>query len=102
MAILGSLLKLLTYSFQPSDGHPGFSIKSIDLFVSAIRWPSWVLLKQLTYSFQPSDGHPGAHIDFAKRRLQLGESLYYKLLESIVSDESRRTSKDQKVDLSVS
>ncbi|XP_041375450.1 retinoblastoma-like protein 1 isoform X2 [Gigantopelta aegis] len=49
---------------------------------------------------QPSDGHPGAHIDFAKRRLQLGESLYYKLLESIVLDESRRTSKDQKVDLS--
>ena len=84
MAILVLLLKQLTYSFQPSDGHPG------------------ALLKQLTYSFQPSDGHPGAHIDFAKRRLQLGESLYYKLLESIVSDESRRTSKDQKVDLSVS
>lgn len=42
-------------------------------------------------TFQPSsDGHPGAHIDFAKKRLQLAESLFYKVLENILLSERRR------------
>nr|KAG5707513.1 hypothetical protein BaRGS_012017 [Batillaria attramentaria] len=51
---------------------------------------------------EPSDTHPGAHIDFARKRLQLGESLYFKSLESIVMGEKRRlqsSGKEQKVDL---
>ena len=41
-------------------------------------------------TFQPSDDHPGSHIDFAKKRLQLGESLYYKALENVMVNERRR------------
>ena len=43
-------------------------------------------------------------MDLAKRRLQLGESLYYKALENTMLDEQRRvTSKDGKpADFSVS
>lgn len=45
------------------------------------------------FFFQPSsDGHPGAHIDFAKKRLQLAESLFYKVLENILLSERRRLS----------
>ncbi|KAL4235049.1 Retinoblastoma-like protein 1 [Mactra antiquata] len=40
---------------------------------------------------QPSENHPGSQLDFAKRRLQLGESLYYKTLESILTSEKRRS-----------
>ena len=55
---------------------------------------------------QPSDTHPGAHIDFARKRLQLGESLYFKTLESIVLGEKKRLSSPgrdpkEKVDLTV-
>uniref|UniRef100_T1J484 Retinoblastoma-like protein 1 n=1 Tax=Strigamia maritima TaxID=126957 RepID=T1J484_STRMM len=39
---------------------------------------------------QPSDDHPGSQIDFAKKRLQLGESLYYKALENIMVAEKKR------------
>ncbi|XP_046356555.1 retinoblastoma-like protein 1 isoform X1 [Haliotis rufescens] len=49
-----------------------------------------------THYVQPSEGHPGAHIDFARRRLQLGESLYFKMLENIVQGEKKRIGKDQK------
>ncbi|KAK7498153.1 hypothetical protein BaRGS_00010741 [Batillaria attramentaria] len=55
-----------------------------------------------THYVQPSDTHPGAHIDFARKRLQLGESLYFKSLECIVMGEKRRlqsSGKEQKVDL---
>ncbi|KAK7113914.1 retinoblastoma-like protein 1 [Littorina saxatilis] len=45
---------------------------------------------------QPSDFHPGAHIDFARKRLQLGESLYFKALDSIVMTEKRRLSSSGK------
>ncbi|XP_014672646.1 PREDICTED: retinoblastoma-like protein 2 [Priapulus caudatus] len=39
---------------------------------------------------QPSEDHPGSHVDFAKSRLQLGESLYFKTLENIMLMEKRR------------
>lgn len=39
---------------------------------------------------QASDNHPGSQLDFAKRRLQLGECLYYKTLESILNSEKKR------------
>lgn len=39
---------------------------------------------------QPSGDHPGSHVDFAKKRLQLGESLYYKSLETIMLAEKKR------------
>jgi Retinoblastoma-associated protein A domain len=32
----------------------------------------------------PSDTHPGSHETFAKKRLRMGEILYYKLLETIL------------------
>ncbi|XP_069112560.1 retinoblastoma-like protein 1 isoform X2 [Argopecten irradians] len=48
---------------------------------------------------QPTDDHPGAHIDFAKRRLQLGESLYFKTLESIITSERKRRKKGSKESL---
>ncbi len=52
---------------------------------------------------QPSEDHPGSQIDFAKRRLQLGESLYYKTLETIMVNEKRRLdSKEKTYDFSVS
>ncbi|CAL1535669.1 unnamed protein product [Lymnaea stagnalis] len=37
-----------------------------------------------------SESHPGATVDFARKRLQLGESLYYKTLEGIVQGERKR------------
>eukprot|EP00106_Octopus_bimaculoides_P009076 XP_014776518.1 PREDICTED: retinoblastoma-like protein 2 [Octopus bimaculoides] len=50
---------------------------------------------------EPSD-HPGAHSDFARNRLQLAESLYFKTLESIAVDEKKRFSvKDGNKDLTV-
>ncbi|ESO96313.1 hypothetical protein LOTGIDRAFT_227069 [Lottia gigantea] len=51
-----------------------------------------------THYVQPSNDHPGTHIDFARRRLQLGESLYYKTLENIIEGERKRlsSSKDNK------
>ena len=38
----------------------------------------------------PYEGYPGGHGDFARKRLQLGESLYYKVLENILVDEKKR------------
>ena len=55
------------------------------------------------FDLQPSDDHPGSHIDFAKKRLQLGESLYFKVLENIMVNEKKKTdSKNVKPDFSVS
>ncbi|KAL3858951.1 hypothetical protein ACJMK2_009197 [Sinanodonta woodiana] len=39
---------------------------------------------------QATDSHPGSQMDFAKKRLQLGESLYFKTLESILVSEKAR------------
>ncbi|XP_060567628.1 retinoblastoma-like protein 1 isoform X1 [Ruditapes philippinarum] len=39
---------------------------------------------------QASESHPGSQLDFAKRRLQLGESLYFKTLEEILTSERKR------------
>ncbi|XP_071968323.1 retinoblastoma-like protein 1 isoform X2 [Engystomops pustulosus] len=39
---------------------------------------------------QPSADQPGSHIDFAIKRWKLAEILYYKVLESIVFQETRR------------
>lgn len=38
--------------------------------------------------------YPGTHIDFAQKRLQLAESLYYKLLENILRDEIKKPNFD--------
>ena len=52
---------------------------------------------------QSSDEHTGSHIDFARKRLQLGETLYYKTLESILLEETQRLSqKNQSYDCLVS
>ena len=52
---------------------------------------------------QSSEEHPGSHIDFARKRLQLAESLYYKTLENIMLDEKHRLDqKKQSCDFSVS
>ena len=50
----------------------------------------------MSHYFQPSDDHPGSHIDFAKKRLQLGESLYYKTLENIAIYEKNRLKNREK------
>jgi len=39
---------------------------------------------------RPSDNHPGSHASFAAMRLRMGQVLYYRVLESILSDEQRR------------
>lgn len=51
---------------------------------------------------QAGDNHPGSQMDFAKRRLQLGESLYYKTLECILLGEKHRAGscKDRKANIS--
>jgi len=53
----------------------------------------WV--KEMGRSFctrytQPTDNQPGKLMDFARRRLQLGEGLYFKLLENILLDERKK------------
>ncbi|VDI37744.1 retinoblastoma-like protein 1 [Mytilus galloprovincialis] len=66
----------------------------IDGILSRVREMGEVFCNQYV---QPTDENPGAHIDFAKRRLQLGESLYYKILESIVAQEKRRLSSKEAI-----
>lgn len=39
---------------------------------------------------QPWEDHPGSQLDFAKKRLQLGETLYYKVLENVMTNEKKR------------
>ena len=38
----------------------------------------------------PTDTHPGSHETFAKKRLRMGEILYYKLLETILVSEKAK------------
>ena len=61
----------------------------LDGILSRVREMGEVFCNQYV---QPTDENPGACIDFAKRRLQLGESLYYKILENIVAQEKKRLS----------
>lgn len=80
----------------------------MDLFRECTRNPYDVIMervKEMGNTFctnfiqHPSD-HPGVHIDFAKKRLQLAESLYFKTLESITLDEKKRAqAKEKKPDL---
>ena len=42
------------------------------------------------YVNHTEEGHTGFSMDMARKRLQLGESLYYKVLEKIINDEKRR------------
>ncbi|XP_048757821.2 retinoblastoma-like protein 1 isoform X3 [Ostrea edulis] len=39
---------------------------------------------------QETEDHAGSQIDFAQKRLQLGECLYYKMLESVLFNEKKR------------
>lgn len=53
----------------------------------------------------PCDQLPASHIDFAQKRLHYGVMLYYKVLESIVVEETKKLRKrtpGQPIDLSVS
>ena len=43
-----------------------------------------------TCYMQPSDDQRGKLMDLARRQLQLGESLYFKLLEKILLDERKK------------
>ncbi|KAL5021351.1 hypothetical protein ScPMuIL_000506 [Solemya velum] len=79
----------------------GPSDKLLEMFSECTRNPQEDIQKKVkdmggtfcTHYVQPSsDGHPGAHIDFAKKRLQLAESLFYKVLENILLSERRRLS----------
>ena len=40
----------------------------------------------------PSDNHPGSHASFAAMRLRLGEILFYRILEKVLTSE-QKTSK---------
>ncbi|KAJ8302946.1 hypothetical protein KUTeg_019342 [Tegillarca granosa] len=79
----------------------------LELFNTCTRNPKDVIVERVkemgetfcTNYVQPTDTHPGAHKDFAKKRLQLGESLYYKVLESVLVAEKKRHHKDTKIDL---
>ena len=43
-----------------------------------------------THCTQPTDDQPGKLMGFARRWLQLGEGLYFKLLENILLDERKK------------
>lgn len=45
--------------------------------------------------------YPNTHIDFAQKRLELAESLFYKLLENILKDEIKKPNFDCNVSLSI-
>ena len=52
---------------------------------------------------QPSEDNLGSHVEFARRRMQLGEIMYYKVLENIMVNEQKRAkNKDKHTDFSVS
>lgn len=51
------------------------------------------------YSTKKGDNQPGLHVEFAHYRSQLGQTLYYRLLESILSHEVKLRS--DKVELTV-
>lgn len=45
--------------------------------------------------------YPNTHIDFAQKRLELAESLFYKLLENILKDEIKKPNFDCNVSSSI-
>ena len=46
------------------------------------------------YVNHTEEGQTAFSTDMARKRLQLGESLYYKVLEKIINDEKRRLKSD--------
>ncbi|XP_039353895.1 retinoblastoma-like protein 1 isoform X2 [Mauremys reevesii] len=70
----------------------------IAIFESCVRNPMESIMnrvKDIGEAFcrsytQSTDDQPGSHIDFAINRLKLAEILYYKILETIVVQETRR------------
>ncbi|KFO79469.1 Retinoblastoma-like 1, partial [Cuculus canorus] len=70
----------------------------IVIFESCARSPMESIIsrvKQIGETFcrsytQSTDKQPGSHIDFAVNRLKLAEILYYKILETIMVQETRR------------
>ncbi|KAG8517856.1 Retinoblastoma-like protein 1, partial [Galemys pyrenaicus] len=70
----------------------------ISIFESCIRNPMENIMKIVKgigdtfcqYYTQSTDEQPGSHIDFAINRLKLAEILYYKILETVMVQETRR------------
>ncbi|KAL2763747.1 retinoblastoma-like protein 1 isoform b, partial [Daubentonia madagascariensis] len=70
----------------------------INIFESCIRNPMENIMKIVKgigetfcqHYTQSTDEQPGSHIDFAVNRLKLAEILYYKILETVVVQETRR------------
>ncbi|XP_037257953.1 retinoblastoma-like protein 1 isoform X2 [Falco biarmicus] len=70
----------------------------INIFESCARSPMESIVsrvKEIGETFcrsytQSTDEQPGSHIDFAVNRLKLAEILYYKILETIMVQETRR------------
>ncbi|XP_073325249.1 uncharacterized protein [Pagrus major] len=70
----------------------------MQIFRSCSRDPSDNILtrvKTLGQTFKEhytkdSEDMPGSHIDFAENRLKLAEILYYKILENVISQETKR------------
>ncbi|XP_036100888.1 retinoblastoma-like protein 1 isoform X1 [Molossus molossus] len=70
----------------------------INIFESCMRNPMeniMKIMKEIGETFcqhytQSTDEQPGSHIDFAVNRLKLAEILYYKILETVVVQETRR------------
>ncbi|XP_023580582.1 retinoblastoma-like protein 1 isoform X3 [Trichechus manatus latirostris] len=70
----------------------------INIFESCMRNPMeniTKMVKGIGESFcqhytQSTDDQPGSHIDFAVNRLKLAEILYYKMLETVMVQETRR------------
>uniref|UniRef100_A0A8D0G305 Retinoblastoma-like protein 1 n=1 Tax=Sphenodon punctatus TaxID=8508 RepID=A0A8D0G305_SPHPU len=68
------------------------------IFKSCVRNPMESIVngvKEIGEAFcqsytQSTDDQPGSHIDFAVKRLKLAEILYYKILETIMVQETRR------------
>ncbi|KAM9068880.1 retinoblastoma-like protein 1 isoform X4 [Sarcophilus harrisii] len=70
----------------------------VNIFESCVRNPMeniMNIVKSIGEAFcqhytQSTDEQPGSHIDFAVNRLKLAEILYYKILETIMVQETRR------------
>ncbi|XP_003787848.1 retinoblastoma-like protein 1, partial [Otolemur garnettii] len=70
----------------------------INIFESCIRNPLENIMKIVKgigetfcqHYTQSTDEQPGSHIDFAVNRLKLAEILYYKILETVMVQETRR------------
>ncbi|XP_055458417.1 retinoblastoma-like protein 1 isoform X2 [Psammomys obesus] len=70
----------------------------LNIFESCMRNPMENVIKILKgigetfcqHYTQSTDKQPGSHIDFAVNRLKLAEILYYKILETIMVQETRR------------